>query len=205
MNAQTWLLSLPLAFAMGCAGPQTQPADHGVYIASVVSFSPGEGAGFGELENVLGAPRGAGDQRGSLDVLSLGLAGEIVIELEQDIVDGEGSDFRVFENAFYYGEQNVFTEPAFVEASEDGTNFVGFDCRPESEALSGCAGVSPVYANPKNDIHSTDEGAGGDAFDLADIGLDRARFIRIRDAGLGSVMSPSSGFDLDAIAALHWQ
>ncbi len=195
---------LCLTAIIGCSTDTSVPLDDGVYVSKVVSFSPGEGAGFGELENVLGAPGGAGDQRGSLDVLSLGIGGEIVLEIERDILDGEGQDFRVFENPFYYGAQQLFAEPAFVEASIDGVTFVPFGCEPESESLEGCAGVSPVYANPKTGIHSEDEDAGGDGFDLAEVGLARARFVRIRDAGLGGLMSPSSGFDLDAIAALHW-
>ena len=65
--------------------------------------------------------------------------------------------------------------------------------------------MSPVYSNPNNGIASSAEEAGGDAFDLSDVGLDRLRFIRIRDVGLGSVMGNVSGFDLDAISAIHWE
>ena len=39
---------------------------------------------------------------------------------------------------------------------------------------------------------------GGDGFDLAEVGLERARFVRIRDAsGMGA--PPTTGFDLDAV------
>lgn len=70
----------------------------------------------------------------------------------------------------------------------------------------GCAGVALVYASSTNGIDATDpEVAGGDAFDLADIGVAQARFVRIRDAGLGSPAGVASGFDLDAIAARSLQ
>ncbi len=47
-------------------------------------------------------------------------------------------------------------------------------------------------------------GHGGDAFDLAAIGLTRARFVRITDPNL-AIGNPGSseGFDLDAVVALH--
>ena len=50
---------------------------------------------------VLGPPVGGGALAGSLDVVSLGFSGEIVLCFEPNaIVDGPGADFIVFENAF---------------------------------------------------------------------------------------------------------
>ena len=40
--------------------------------------------------------------------------------------------------------------------------------------------------------------AGGDPFDLADLGVKQARYIRIKDAGVSSLGKDSKGFDLDA-------
>ena len=37
-------------------------------------------------------------------------------------------------------------------------------------------------------------------FDLADIGLEQAHFIRIQDSGANT----DGGFDLDAVSAVHW-
>jgi hypothetical protein len=45
--------------------------------------------------------------------------------------------------------------------------------------------------------------AGGDAFDLADIGLQRARFVRIRDSGENPYEGTAGGFDLDALAVVN--
>jgi hypothetical protein len=72
----------------------------------------------------------------------------------------------------------------------------------------GCAGHHPVYANSDTpegrDIDPTDpEKAGGDPFDLADVALKVARFVRITDLDNGSGDKGTAGFDLDAVAAMH--
>ena len=71
----------------------------------VVSYDPGEGAGFGQEDFpsiVLGPPMGGGENAGSLDVLSLGENGSIILEMTDGaIVDGPGADFIVFENPFW--------------------------------------------------------------------------------------------------------
>jgi hypothetical protein len=45
--------------------------------------------------------------------------------------------------------------------------------------------------------------AGGDGFDLATIGVSRARFVRIRDSGANSYSGTSGGFDLDALSVVN--
>jgi hypothetical protein len=68
------------------------------------------------------------------------------------------------------------------------------------ETLYGCAGVSPVYSHPSNCIDARDPAlAGGDGFDLADIGLESARYIRIVDANTSGL----GGFDLDSVAVVN--
>lgn len=178
-----------------------------VFASEVVSFKPGENAGFGQdkmPDVVLGSPMGRGDGAGSLDVVSLGKEGEIVLGFgEYGIVDGDGPDLIVFENPFL-----GFVETGFVAASEDGVTWHEWPCDPENaeDGWPGCAGVNPVYASANNDIDPTDPAAaGGDAFDLADIGLKKARFIRIRDSGFNSYEGNSGGFDLDAVVVIHAQ
>ena len=99
---RTTLLFLFAALTTGCAETSNQAEASGVHIAQVVAFDPGEGAGFGEPANVLGPPEGAGELRGSYHVLSLGIGGELVVEMAEDIVDGPGDDFRVFEKRFLF-------------------------------------------------------------------------------------------------------
>jgi hypothetical protein len=60
-----------------------------------------------------------------------------------------------------------------------------------------------VYANPdKNAIDPSDPTvAGGDAFDLADLGVSRARYVRITDRV--DLTGLNGSFDLDAVSIVH--
>lgn len=184
-------------------GGDTGGAGPDPFADAVVSFTPGEAAGFGEEglpDIVLGGPEGSGG--GSLDVLSLGREGEIVLEFTDiGLVDGEGPDLLVFENPF-----PGWIETGVVAVSEDGETWHEWTCADEDEVggFPGCAGVTPVLANSDNGIDATDPAAaGGDAFDLADLGVERARYVRIRDTGSNSYEGTSGGFDLDAVAVVH--
>ncbi|MBI2982516.1 MAG: Ig-like domain-containing protein [Deltaproteobacteria bacterium] len=182
----------------------------------VVEYRVGLEGGFHrELlpDIVLGPPHAhpTAPLNGSSDVVSLGGEGEIVLEFtDYTICDGEGDDFIVFENPWQYdpdAKYGSYTEPATVSVSEDGVHFVDFPCHLGTQNYPGCAGVRAVLANPDiNDIDPTDpEKAGGDAFDLGDIGLTSARFIRIRDEGMtfGPAGGGMRGFDLDAVAVVN--
>src|SRR4051812_26057798 len=74
------------------------------FISCVESFEPGPGAGFGQdhfPDVIYGPPHGAGTYAGSTDVLSLGARGSIIVGFGGgEIVDGDGPDLLVFENAF---------------------------------------------------------------------------------------------------------
>jgi hypothetical protein len=185
------------------------------FVTRVVSFEPGECAGFGipfMPDVVLGPPFGGGALAGSTDVVSLGSGGKIVLSFEPGaIADGPGPDFIVFENAFWAGGDpaRVFAEPGEVSVSDDGVAWKTFPCTAKAAPFGACAGWHPVYSAPNNGISAVDPAvAGGDAFDLADVGLPRARFVRIVDKG-GSVCPPppdrpnTNGFDLDAIAIVN--
>lgn len=162
-----------------------------------------EGSDFGHRdlpEIVLGPPGGA------LDVASLGCGGSITLYFEDPvIVDGPGPDLIVFENPFAV----EFPEPGQVSVSEDAQTWHTFDCDPV--ALEGCAGLTPTGDAPD---YTDSAQAGGDAFDLAALGLARARYVRIDDlsadywASVGDDycdpgQAGKGGFDLDAIAAVH--
>ena len=123
---------------------------------------------------------------------------------------------------------SVFAEPGIVEASADGIDFRMFpyDAAALSQVVSICtdksllprliglAGVTPSFTG--NYLVPDDPlvfdpaapggvtGHGGDAFDLATVGLARARFVRITDPDLPiGVPGPSDGLDLDAVVAIH--
>ena len=72
------------------------------------------------------------------------------------------------------------------------------------EGFPGCAGTHPVFAHPDADVDPTDPAtAGGDPFDLHDIGVDRAAFVRVCDAGVRFYGGDTGGFDLDGVAVIH--
>ena len=192
-----------------------QKLDADCFITAVTSFTPGPNAGFGQdrmPDIVYGPPVGTGDLFGSVDVVSLGDQGEIIVELGHYIVDGPGPDFIVFENPFLIGGDptNPFAEPGEVSVSEDGKTWstfpcVGpFECDINGYPYGSCAGWHPIYSNPDNGISPFDPvAAGGDVFDLADIGVKRAKFIRIRDMNRVCSGPPTAGFDLDAISIIN--
>jgi len=210
--ARRHALSLLTALALvGCDGAVDADAgvDESPFAVEVVSYVLGVGGGFGEdalPDIVLGPPEGGGEQMGALDVLSLGHGGELVLRLGVDVADGEGPDLIVFENAFRtVTGAFTFKEPASVALSLDGETWSEFECIPEAEPPNGCAGMSPVYSHPDNGVSPTDPAvAGGDAFDLAVLGLERARFVRITD--LSESENPdldNGGADIDAVAVVN--
>ncbi|MCG3172575.1 MAG: hypothetical protein GMKNLPBB_00729 [Myxococcota bacterium] len=171
----------------------------------VAGYKPGEGAGFGQdkmPDIVLGPPQGAGPEAGSLHVLSLGKNGHIVLEfVDMVMVDGPGPDLLVFENAF-----PAYQETGVVAVSDDGRNWSEWPCAAtdKENRFPGCAGVNPVLSSPDNGVPANDpRQSGGDAFDLAELGVKRARFVRIRDSGYNSYEGISGGFDLDAVAIIN--
>ena len=206
----------------GCTG-----GPHG--LADEIVEAPGAtGVGFGDPRRAIDGVRGAGEHAGSLDVYSLdyrerthlvlGFSGEVVI-------DGPGADLVVFENGFrQQGVDAFFMDPVVVEVSPDGARWLAFPhdyvavdetlYEPHPEAWRGFAGVTPVRFDSERDADAFAEGAGGDAFDLAElVGTDdasRALAAEIRDAGAryvrltsaALVVNPDTGvaFPRDAVS-----
>lgn len=194
-----WLITLVF---LGCADATATDTPWAV---GVVDFSPGDGAGFNaELMPgiALGPPAPGGVSRGSLDVVSLGLGGTIVLDFGASVPDGPGPDIVVFENAFVprSAPDSVFAEYGRVGFSDDGVNWVEAPCSPP-ENIEHCAGRHPV---PEFDTEGPldPELCGGDQFDLKVVGVQSARFVRIVDMNTSGA-APTAGFDLDALARLH--
>jgi hypothetical protein len=205
-------LSAAVLLAVAPTRPAAEPCAD-----AVVSSSTGTNGGFGSdvmPTIVLGPPHGEGPNVGSLDVFSLGNGGDITLAFEDNaIVNGPGVDFTVFENAFEDLVTGVrFIEAGVVSVSADGEDFVAFPY-VGSPTFAGLAGVTPVLSHPDNGIDPRDPAvSGGDSFDLADVGLASARFVRLVDPA-ADVDDPGnhfptpgvgkSGFDLDAIVAVN--
>lgn len=187
--------------------------DSDPYADCIDAFVPGPGASFGHdalPDIVLGPPQPGPAGGGGTDVASLGCGGSITLFFDGDgITDRPGPDLVVFENAFTTGD-TTFTEPAEVLVSQDGEVWHRFGCAPAGDGVwppEGCAGVTPTAADA--DPVSDPGAAGGDAFDLADVGLRSARWLRLVDvteAHYGADTwcdGAAGGFDLDAAAAVE--
>jgi hypothetical protein len=151
------------------------------------------------------------------------------------IVDGQGVDFTVFENPFFQTGlfevlTSLFSEPGRVSVSQDGVAWYAFPCAgdiADHPYYPGCAGVYPVLSNGVTDARHPSipttgppitsflgqaqpsvvvpAGSGGDSFDLADVGLAWARYVRIEagDHVVGPFGPDNAGFDLDAVVAVN--
>jgi len=179
------------------------------YGASVESFTPGDFAGYNQdkLPDIVLGPPGAPMAN---DVASLGSGGEIVLGFgEHDITDGPGADFVVFENPFYVGQDETkpFAELGEVSVSEDGKHWRTFSCDTVGDGkghFPGCAGYTPTLDFDAAKLVPLDpKQSGGNAFDLADLGILRARFVKIRDLKTQPPGGNTGGFDLDAVGVIH--
>lgn len=187
----------------GDAGPVVCEGPGARFVTEVVELAYGPGQDFGRAgmpDIVYGPPMGGGDAQGSLDVVSLGNGGVIAVAFAGNaIVDGPGADFVVFENPFETAG-GFFAELATVEVSLDGQTWHAFPCDAVRAPYGACAGHTPVWL-AGDDAAFDPVTSGGDAFDLADVGVPSARYVRITDRpdldGLDGV------FDLDAVGIVH--
>lgn len=193
-------------FGGAAGGPPVCNGPGARFVTDVISVQYGPGQDFGQdqmPEIVYGPPGGAGCCTGSTDVVSLGNGGQIVVAFAGNgIADGPGPDFVVFENAFFVGGDPllVFAELATVEVSTDGVDWVEFPCTAVDAPYGDCAGWHPVMLDGDDgpiDVAT----AGGDAFDLADVGLSWARYVRITDRS--DLEGPTGVFDLDAVGIVN--
>ncbi|MCI0634442.1 MAG: hypothetical protein L0206_11090, partial [Actinobacteria bacterium] len=129
--------------------------------------------------------------------------------------------------------ERPFADPGVISVSQDGVVWHEFPCTLELDleedvVYPGCAGVYPVLSNANDpgtphasvategtilDLVGVPSvplpdpgGAGGDSFDLADVGLGWARYVRIVDPDFltGDPFGPTTaGFDLDAASAVN--
>ena len=190
--------------SVGAAGELVCRGEGARFATEVVELEYGPGQAFGRAampEIALGPPHGGGCCQGSLDVVSLGNGGSIVLGFDHNgIVDGPGPDFVVFENAFEIDADHVFAELATVAVSDDGQDWIAFPCELSGPPYDRCAGHTPVDRDG-GEQPVDPEVDGGDAFDLAELGLERARYVRLQDredlVGLDGV------FDLDAVGIIH--
>ncbi|MBN1969648.1 MAG: T9SS type A sorting domain-containing protein [Candidatus Delongbacteria bacterium] len=162
-------------------------------------------------EKALGQAEGT-----SMEIVCLGEGGNIVLEFEPSIVNGDGFDFCVFENGF----AATYLELAKIAVSSDGENFVEFDCSyigdevPLAESIGQIAGkYMQGYGTPfdlevlKNKPEVTS----------GSINLQNIKYVKVIDIvgdgnttdSFGNIIydpypgSGAAGFDLDAIGVMN--
>jgi hypothetical protein len=189
-------------------------------IDTVYSFIPGKGTIRGNEpenypQNIFGLPSKNATLKVPVnapnEILSIGIGGEIIVGFRgKKVVNIEGADFTIFENAFEtFDGSRIFAEPAEVWISNDGINYTMFQY--ERENLYNLAGKTPTLG--VNDPFDP-TASGGDSFDIAELGYDYITHIKIKDVSLlaseldneNRYYNPAaliSGFDLDAVVAMQ--
>ncbi len=205
----------------------------------ITEYVPENQPNFNNSNKALGYPYGGGTTNGSIDVVSLGFdetaeGGYIILRFDKTIINGDGVDFKVFENAFSQDATFNFIEAARVFLSEDGSIWYEFpnsfsgdvnnlDDTQNPFNYSGFAGIWPVLSNWKvtGSPKPEDADSGGDFFDLEEmiepIKSNGFKYIKIVDAGItikdsgnitnseGDYTMGTSGFDLDAVVGINYQ
>ena len=205
--------------------------------AEVIEYAPentsaSDGPTFSDSKKALGLPLGSGINSGSLDVVSLGydetgVGGYIVLKFDKTIINGQGVDFKVFENPFIKSDDSYFIEAAIIFLSEDGTTWYEFPSTFTGNISSiadtqnhlnytGYAGINPVLTNwqKEGSPKPEDSDSGGDFFDLENmtepIKSNGFKYIKIVDTGI-TINDPgndsntgTSGFDLDAVVGINY-
>jgi hypothetical protein len=165
-------------------------------------------------------------QAGTNGVVSLGDGGVAILEFSSPIMDGNGSDFAVFENGF----DNLFLELAFVEVSSDGIHFFRFPAISNTDTTIQTDGFGLTDASKLHNLAGKYRAEYGTPFDLSDLTNDallnkqsitHVKVIDVvgsiqnqycsRDANNHKINDPwptgwgNGGFDLDAVGVIHQQ
>lgn len=164
----------------------------------------------------------ATEKSGVNGVVSLGDGGTAILTFSSPIINGNGPDFAVFENAF----DNTFLELAHVEVSSDGINFFRFESislSQDNAQISNVVNATEIY-----NLAGKYRAQFGTPFDLEELtgitGLDvnNVTHVKIIDVvgslngscasydSQGNIINdpfptpfPTGGFDLDAIGVIH--
>jgi hypothetical protein len=175
---------------------------------------------FGTETNALGKP----DEKDALNAVSLGDSGVAILTFQTPIVNGNGYDFAVFENAL----DDTFLELAFVEASSDGVHYFRFPATSNTPTDKQIGTFGKLDATLINNLAGKYRVGWGTPFDLDDLAdnenLDKnnIRYIKLIDV-IGSIdpqyaskdangliindpyptAFASGGFDLTGVGVIH--
>jgi len=164
----------------------------------------------------------ATDKSGINGVVSLGDSGTAILTFSSPIINGNGADFAIFENAF----DNTFLELAHVEVSSDGINYFRFESVSLSQINTQI--INEVNTTEINNLAGKYRAQFGTPFDLeqmigiTNLDVNNITHVKIIDV-VGSINEPyasydsqgniindpfptpfeTGGFDLDAIGVIH--
>ncbi len=157
-------------------------------------------------------------------VVSLGDSGYAICSFQNELYDGPGYDFAVFENSF----DGNYLELSFVEVSSDGINFFRFPAISNTQDTIQTGPFADTEATKVNNLGGKYKAQYGTPFDLNEMqgisGLDinHIKQVKIIDV-VGSIIKqyatydknnnkvndpwptpyPSCGFDLDAVGVIN--
>jgi len=160
------------------------------------------------------------------NVVSLGDGGYAICTFQNDLYDGSGYDFAVFENSF----DGNYLEFGFVEVSSDGINFFRFPATSNTQDTSQTGPFADSDATKVNNLAGKYIVQYGTPFDLSEMqgisGLDINHITHVKivdvvgsinatyathDKNNNKVNDPwptpyaSCGFDLDAVGVINQQ
>jgi hypothetical protein len=210
----------PAAGQTGSTAVSKSSASIVQWASGYMNYQPGSNldATWQTPAKALGAAQGT-----STDIVGLGDGGSITLTFANDIVNGAGADFAVFENSF----SDTYLELAWVEVSSNGIDFfrfpgVSFTASP----VNGFGNIDPTNLNG---LAGKYRQGFGTPFDLsvlsgkAGLDVNHVKYVRIVDIiGNGTQLdnyptalggphpiydpyptSGSAGFDLDAVGVMN--
>jgi hypothetical protein len=216
------------------APPQGQPGSTAIYKDSSVFVAwATSGKIVRGLQNISNPSLGyatVGDSTSPIGiadgtVVSLGDSGYAICSFQNEIYDGPGNDFAVFENSF----DGDFLELGFVEVSSDGVNFFRFPATSNTQDTTQTGTYGDTDATKVNNLGGKYKVLYGTPFDLSQMqgisGLDVNHIKQVKvidvvgnigqyatyDKNNNKVNDPwptpfaSCGFDLDAVGVINEQ
>ena len=213
----------------GQAGSTAMYKDSTAFVAWATSCKITRG--LQDISNTSSGYASVGDSSSAINiadgnVVSLGDGGYAICTFQNEIYNGTGYDFAVFENSF----DGNYLEFAFVEVSSDGTNFFRFPATSNTQDTLQTGPFAYSDATKVNNLAGKYIAQYGTPFDLNDLqgiqGLELNHITNVKiidvvgsinptyatyDKNNNKVNDPwptpyaSCGFDLDAVGVINQQ
>ena len=146
-------------------------SSQGCYASEVVSYTPAkrnDGSLIPAANRVASKALGNPEGNETLNYVSLGFGGEIVLRFESAIANGSGNDIAITETTF--GNQNCkrYPEKADVFASQDGCHYtyIGQGCQDSQFDLGAMSWAKYIKIKDVSPVNHTYNSEVADGFDL---------------------------------------